>query len=183
MPFFIIGTMERWEELKGMQQTCNNDLQLDLNCRHCGYMACFFVTCRLQGCSVMKHFYPDGSGLFQDDSGPVHRAPGVTGYWLIWFISLYISFVFQFEGESANMFYTCGPNEAMVVSGNIMMTCIFPIFMHYIFLMWLIPNYFKTCAVDDNISIMSQLSMLFISLFFGWLAHLRMKHVTKVGLQ
>ncbi|XP_064175579.1 uncharacterized protein LOC135246018 [Anguilla rostrata] len=26
----------------------------------------------------MKHFYPDGSGLFQDDSVPIHRARGVT---------------------------------------------------------------------------------------------------------
>lgn len=36
--------------------------------------------------------------------------------------SLYYSstfFGFQVEGGSASMFYTCGPNEAMVVSGKI----------------------------------------------------------------
>ncbi len=27
---------------------------------------------------VMKHFYLDGSGLFQDDNTPIHRARGVT---------------------------------------------------------------------------------------------------------
>ncbi len=28
--------------------------------------------------SVMKHFYPDEIGLFQDDNAPIHRARGVT---------------------------------------------------------------------------------------------------------
>lgn len=27
---------------------------------------------------MMKYFYPDGRGLFQDDSVPIHRAQGVT---------------------------------------------------------------------------------------------------------
>ncbi len=27
---------------------------------------------------MMKHFYPDGSGVFQDDNVPIHRARGVT---------------------------------------------------------------------------------------------------------
>ncbi len=27
---------------------------------------------------MMKHFYPDGSALFQDDNAPIHRARGVT---------------------------------------------------------------------------------------------------------
>ncbi len=27
---------------------------------------------------VMKHFYPDGSGLFQGDGTPIHRARGLT---------------------------------------------------------------------------------------------------------
>lgn len=35
-----------------------------------------------------------------------------------------VVFGFQSEGGSANMFYTCGPNEAMVVSGEVM-ACIF----------------------------------------------------------
>ena len=29
-------------------------------------------------------------------------------------------FGFQAKGKSANMFYTCGPNEAMVVSGKML---------------------------------------------------------------
>lgn len=35
-----------------------------------------------------------------------------------------VVFGLQSEGGSANMFYTCGPNEAMVVSGEVM-ACIF----------------------------------------------------------
>ena len=29
---------------------------------------------------MMKHFYPDGSGLLQDDNVSIHRARGVTGW-------------------------------------------------------------------------------------------------------
>lgn len=29
----------------------------------------------------MNHFYPDGSGLFQDDSTPIHKAQGLS----VWF--------------------------------------------------------------------------------------------------
>ena len=27
---------------------------------------------------MMKHFYPEGSGFFQDGDAPIHRARGVT---------------------------------------------------------------------------------------------------------
>lgn len=33
---------------------------------------------------------------------------------------LQIYYIFQSKREAANMFYTCGPNEAMVVSGKMM---------------------------------------------------------------
>lgn len=30
---------------------------------------------------MIKYFYPDGSGLFQDDNAPIHRTRGLT----VWF--------------------------------------------------------------------------------------------------
>ena len=42
---------------------------------HCkSIQSCF----RDHVCPVMKHFYPDRRGLFQDDDSSSHKVPGVT---------------------------------------------------------------------------------------------------------
>lgn len=46
---------------------------------------------------------------------------------------------FSQEEEAGNMFYTCGPNEAMVVSGEgviLLLTAAFTIIFIYLSLVW-----------------------------------------------
>lgn len=49
----------------------------------------------------------------------------MTAFIFYLLIILLLSVVFQSGGSSANMFYTCGPNEAMVVSGENLATSTF----------------------------------------------------------